>query len=125
MPFLPGQSGNPGGGGTRKPFVDAVNMELAMNAQGRLDPVPKLSARGLIRVQIAKAAEGDLAALTFLAERVEGKAKAIVTGESSEPIQLMITRGDEARDRIVEQLNQIAARGGELALQAVSEESEQ
>jgi Family of unknown function (DUF5681) len=122
MPFLPGQSGNPGGGGTRKPFVDAVNMELAMNAQGRLDPVPKLSARGLIRVQIAKAAEGDLAALTFLAERVEGKAKAIVTGDSTEPISVMVSRGEDAQAVILAHLERIGQRGTELALQAVADD---
>src|SRR5262245_23406687 len=82
MTFLPGQSGNPGGSGTRKIFRDAINMEMLMHERGELDPVPRASARGLIRAQIMKAADGDLAALAFLCERAEGKASVQIGGRS-------------------------------------------
>jgi Family of unknown function (DUF5681) len=120
MTWLPGQSGNPSGGASRKPFRDAINMELKMFERGEKDRVPRNSPRSLIRAQILKAEKGDLAALQFLAERVEGKATTVVGGDSEYPFHLIAERGDEARMRIEERLRAIGQRGLEVALQAVA-----
>lgn len=124
MTFLPGQSGNPGGSGTRKIFRDAINMEMLMHERGELDPVPRASARGLIRAQIMKAADGDLAALAFLCERAEGKAS-VQIGGSEWPIQLEVSRGEDAAARIAAQLAEIGRRGVEVAAVAAVEDDEE
>jgi hypothetical protein len=111
MTFLPGQSGNPGGFPGKRWFAEAIHMELAAAAEGRVDPVPALSPRALIRQQLKAAAEGNLAALQFLAERAEGKPRAVIAGDNESPIQFSIERrGEEARNYIAEQLARISAR---------------
>ena len=122
MTWLPGQSGNPSGGASRKPFRDAINMELVMWQNGKCDPVPKNSPRSLIRAQILKAEKGDLAALTFLAERCEGKASVVVGGNADEPITVLVSRGEEAASQITAQLRAIAERGASLALEAAADD---
>jgi Resolvase, N terminal domain/Family of unknown function (DUF5681) len=89
MPWNPGQSGNPGGNRTTKPIRDAIFMELAAADEGREDPVPKRSLRMAIRQQLDKASSGDLAALQFLAERIEGNLRRLEPGDL-----LMVTRLD-------------------------------
>src|SRR5262249_52994818 len=55
-----------------------------------------------------KASEGDLACLNWIAERCEGKPKTIVAGDTDAPIGLMVSRGDDARTRIMEHLERIS-----------------
>jgi Family of unknown function (DUF5681) len=111
MPWSPGQSGNPGGNRGNKPIRDAILMELAAADEGREDPVPKRSLRMAIRRQLEKACGGDLAALQFIAERIEGKPKQALVGDSEEsPIALMVSRGEDARTKILEQLSRIGGR---------------
>jgi len=58
----------------------------------------------MIRKQMERAAEGDLAALTFLAERAEGKPKAVIAGDALDPIAITVQRGEEARNVIAERM---------------------
>ena len=109
MPWSPGQSGNPGGNRANKPVRDAIFMELAAAEEGREDPVPKRSLRMAIRKQFEKAADGDLEALRFLCERMEGKPKTIVAGDSEDPIHLALSRAEDARERIAAALTRIAS----------------
>src|SRR5262249_36332759 len=110
MVFKPGEIANPEGGRARKPFVDAINMEVAMRNEGRLDPVPKASIRAMIRTLWQKALDGDLASLTYLTERVEGKARVQVTGDDQFPIAVTVSRGDDAAARIASHLARIGGR---------------
>ena len=87
-----------------------------MMEQGRLDPVPKLSARAMVRAMIKKACDGDVQAFNAVADRSDGKPKMIVGGDSEAPIELIVTRGDEARSKIAEQLERIAQRQVDLLL---------
>jgi len=123
MPWRPGQSGNPAGPKSDKPFRDALRMELAMAADGRLDPVPARSARAMVRAQIAKATEGDTNAFVVLVDRYEGKPKQVVVGDSEDdPIRLAHERGADARSRLANALNRL---GGKLIEGAVVEDSTQ
>jgi hypothetical protein len=78
----------------RRPFQRAIEMENAMRDDNRLDPVPAASARAIIRKVWEKALEGDLAAVTFLAERVEGKPKATIGGDADNPLTFMLGRAN-------------------------------
>src|SRR3954449_2345372 len=110
MTWIPGQSGNPDGGASRKPIRDAINLELTMMDRGALDPLPKLSARAMVRAQIAKACAGDTNAFNAIADRSDGKPKTMVVGDAAEPIAVHVSRGDEAREFIAAQLARIASR---------------
>ena len=110
MPWVPGQSGNPDGGASRKPIRDAINLELTMMEQGGLDSLPKLSARAMVRAQIAKACAGDTNAFNAIADRSDGKPRQVITGDAAEPLALRVERGDDAREHIIAELGRIAAR---------------
>jgi hypothetical protein len=125
MTWKPGESGNPSGMPGRRPFQRAIEMECAMRDDDRLDPVPKASARAIIRKIWEKALEGDLASVVYLSERVEGKPRAVIAGDSTEPIQLMVSRGYDARTRIMEHLERISSRGVEIVAVATVEDGEQ
>jgi Family of unknown function (DUF5681) len=120
MPWLPGQSGNPEGLRAGKPIRDAIRLELAMMEQGKLDPVPKLSARAMVRAQIKKAVKGDTAAFNAIADRSDGKPRVVFSGDEEEPIAISVTRGDDARSRIEAALNQLATR--QAVIEAVADE---
>ncbi len=67
MVFKPNVSPNPGGQRKTKPFHDALRMELA--AAGEDHRALRRVARALIK----KAASGDTAAISVLADRLDGK----------------------------------------------------
>ena len=91
MRFQPGQSGNPGGRPKEKPFREALRLELA--AAGEDNKALRTIARALID----KAAEGDMAAIREVADRVDGKvAHAIVNDEESGPLQIIVRRFTDA-----------------------------
>jgi hypothetical protein len=73
--------------------------------------VPRASARAIVRKIWEKALEGDLASVVYLSERVEGKPRAIVSGDSNEPIAIAVSRGADAASHIMDQLRQIGERG--------------
>ena len=109
MPWKPGESGNPDGGRSRKFIRDAIYAEFAMMGQGRVDPVPKLSVRQMVRAQIAKACEGDVNAFHAIADRAEGKPKQVLVGDAEDdPIMLAALRGDDARLRLANALTRLA-----------------
>ena len=117
MTWFPGQSGNPDGGRGKKPIRTAIQMELAMMDEGRLDPIPRLCARMMVRKQIQKACKGDTAAFHAIADRCDGKPKVVVAGDADEPLQVSVSRGDEARMHIAKQLDRLAAR--QAAIQVI------
>src|SRR5262245_34058337 len=112
MTWQPGQSGNPSGLPGRKPFLDAITMELAMWQQGKCDPVPKNSPRSLIRSQILKAEKGDWHSLAWICERTEGKARTVIGGDDEHPIALTLSRAEEARNRLEAYFGKVGDRGG-------------
>lgn len=65
MPWQPGQSGNPSGRVRSKPFSEALNRALAQGDPERL--------RRLAEVLLDKAADGDMAAIKEVADRLDGK----------------------------------------------------
>lgn len=98
MAFQKGKSGNPGGGWADKPFRDALRMEIAQAG-------PNLKA--LRRVAVAlldKAAEGDVAAIREIADRLDGK----VAQEST--VTMIRRRPEELSD---DELTNIAVGSGE------------
>ena len=109
MVWKPGESGNPSGMPGRRPFQRAIEMECAMRDDNRLDKVPAASARAIIRKVWEKALEGDLASVIYLSERVEGKPKAIIGGDSGDPIHVQVSRGEDAAQRISQALARIAS----------------
>src|SRR5262245_56746867 len=124
MTWKPGESGNPSGMPGRRPFQRAIEMECAMRDDDRLDPVPKASARAIIRKVWEKALEGDLAAVTYLSERVEGKPKTIIGGDADAPISVMLSRGEDASTRIASALTRIGSRIAEIDAVAVATDDE-
>lgn len=70
MAFKKGQSGNPGGRSTGKPFADALRMELA--AAGKDHKAIREIARNLI--SLAQRADKEaLPAIAAIADRLDGK----------------------------------------------------
>jgi hypothetical protein len=97
MPFQPGTSGNPGGSRRHKPFYDALRMQIAAAGDDH---------RALRRVAaalIAAAQSGNVAAISALADRLDGKVPQ-ATGQSDElgPQRLHISwRSGEPGERVV------------------------
>ncbi|MGY3535395.1 DUF5681 domain-containing protein [Bradyrhizobium sp. USDA 4452] len=76
MAFEKGKSGNPGGRKKEKPFADALRMELADAGED------SKALRAIARKVIKRAEAGDLAAASFIADRLDGKPTvAIENGE--------------------------------------------
>jgi hypothetical protein len=121
MTWFPGQSGNPDGGRGKKPIRTAIHLELAMMEEGKLDPVPKLSARAMVRAQIRKAVKGDSAAFAAIADRSDGRPSVTVSGDNENPLLVSVGRGDgdTPSARIMAQLERIAAR---QVIEAVADE---
>ena len=70
MPFEKGQSGNPNGRPRKgQTFVDALRAALAVK-----DPETKKTAlRRVVDAAVDNAMNGDMAAIAFIAERLDGK----------------------------------------------------
>lgn len=67
MPFVKGQSGNPGGRPAGKPFADALRMEIAASGDNHK------ALRQIAKVLLAQAKAGDMEAIRELANRLDGK----------------------------------------------------
>lgn len=67
MPWKPGESGNPGGQWSEKPFVAALRRTLAQDDAGRL--------RRCAETLLEQAAAGEPWAVQMLADRLDGKAQ--------------------------------------------------
>lgn len=83
MPFVKGQSGNPGGRTKDKPYRDALRWEL--EAAG--DDFRAL--RAIARAQIEKAMAGDMRAIEHISDKLDGKIPQPVGGSDGlPPIQI-------------------------------------
>lgn len=102
MPFVKGQSGNPGGRPKEKPFRDALRVELAATGEDAK------ALRDIARALIGKAQDGDIQAIREIADRLDGKPTQGLehTGENGGPIE---TTEVSARDVIMSRLARIAA----------------
>jgi hypothetical protein len=67
MVWKPGASGNPGGTRRTKPFYEALRLEIAAAGEDHK------ALRRIARALLDKAASGDTAAITALADRLDGK----------------------------------------------------
>ena len=102
MPFIKGQSGNPGGRPKTKPFREALLTEI--DAAGEDASALRSIARKLLQM----AEEGDLLAVREIADRLDGKPTQGVehTGQDGGPIE---TKEITAREMIANRLSSIAA----------------
>ena len=80
MPFVKGQSGNPGGRGIDKPFLEALRMEI--NKAG----TDHKSLRRVAAKLIEKAENGDMNAIKELADRLDGRPAQTVQGDPERPV---------------------------------------
>ena len=82
MPFEPGQSGNPNGGAKIKKFYAALDRAIAQDDSKRLrDAAEKL---------LDLAAQGELAAIKELGDRLDGKAaqQIVHAGDADNPVRV-------------------------------------
>ena len=81
------------GSWSKKPFRDALNMEIA--AAG----ADSKALRQVAAALIAKAIEGDMQAIRELADRTDGKVAQVVAGDPEQPLSLhVIIGGDKDAD---------------------------
>jgi len=86
MPFQPGVSGNPGGRKREKPFYRALCMEVAAEGDNHQ------ALRRIARAMLMRAGNGDVAAATFVADRLDGKVPQPVGGSDElGPARLHVT----------------------------------
>ena len=90
MPFAPGQSGNPGGRKKEKPFLNALNMEIAKAGEDH-------KALRVIAAKVLELAQGgDMQAVTFVADRLDGKPVQAIEGDTTvradDTITALLTR---------------------------------
>jgi hypothetical protein len=80
MPFVKGQSGNPGGRPKEKPWAEALRMALAEsdNESG------KKKLRLLAEAVVQKGLEGDIQAAKEIGDRLDGKAPQAITGDGED-----------------------------------------
>lgn len=83
MPYKKGQSGNPGGRAREKPFLAALNMEIAKRGADRK------ALRKVAAALLEKAEAGDMAAINALMDRLDGKAMQPVGGDEDHPFKLI------------------------------------
>lgn len=80
MPFVQGQSGNPGGKPKERPFRDALMMEIAKAGEDRK------ALRAVAAKLLEKAEQGDIQAIKEIADRMDGKVPQAIEG-GDEPIK--------------------------------------
>lgn len=86
MAFTKGKSGNPGGRSKEKPFLDALRLEIA--AAGK----DQFALRKVAAQMLKRAMAGDLAAATFIADRLDGKPVQAVANDGDDPFEVAVTR---------------------------------
>jgi hypothetical protein len=78
MPWAPGQSGNPEGNPKGKPWAGAIRRAIAESDREELLAIAKSL--------LAKAGEGDVAAIKELGDRLDGKVpQGIIGGDDDAP----------------------------------------
>lgn len=88
MVFKPGASGNPGGRHKSKLWLEALNM--ALKAKGTDSTGTAKLLRDIADKVVDMAVEGDLGAITEIANRLDGKPVQAVSGEDGMPIEMTI-----------------------------------
>ena len=89
MAWKPGESGNPGGSRSPKPFRDALRMQIAQAG----DDLAAL--RRIAQKLLDKAEAGDLAAILAVADRLEGRPPQSIGGDAElGPTRLRIMWGN-------------------------------
>ena len=97
MTWAKGQSGNPFGRMVRqKPFQTALMMELLRDGPD----MPRL--RRAINQVLDKAAEGDLEAVKFIADRTDGRAKQEIETTLNDRANIESMTTEEIEQRIAE-----------------------
>jgi len=81
MPFVAGKAANPTGIQRSKPFNDALRRALAQGDPERL--------RLLAETLLDKAADGDMAAIKEVADRLDGKPAQMLMGDAQNPFTLV------------------------------------
>lgn len=89
MPFQPGQSGNPGGRRKGPNLTDAIREQLT----------PEVRAKIASKI-LGLAEAGNLAAATFIADRIEGKPVQSLehSGPEGKPILIRDTWDDDSNE---------------------------
>ena len=91
MAFKPGQSGNPSGRPKEKPWADAIKRALAR----REHTGSGADLNRLAEALLDKGAEGDMAALKELGDRLDGKVPQAIVGDADfDPVRLVVTPVD-------------------------------
>ena len=67
MAWIKGQSGNPRGRASQKPFADALNMEIKAAGEDHQ------RLRAIAKKLLEKAEDGDMQAISCVADRLDGK----------------------------------------------------
>jgi hypothetical protein len=80
--YQPGQSGNPKGRPKGKPLRDALLEQAALIMEGT--DMTKL--RGIARALFKEALDGDVHAINSIADRLDGKAVALVGADDERPM---------------------------------------
>lgn len=83
MPFVPGESGNPGGRPKTKQFKDALNVAI------RRTEGDKTKLAQIAEALVEKAAGGDVQAIKEVADRLDGKAAQPIGGDSDNPLSIV------------------------------------
>lgn len=89
MPFAKGQSGNPGGRKSEKPWRDALM--LAVNEATEDGDKKKL--RKMADALVEQAIGGDVAAIKEIGDRIDGKPKQQIehSGDAENPVAVAIS----------------------------------
>lgn len=81
MPFVPGESGNPGGRAKAKPFKDALLIEAKSAENGEDCIAPPGSLRWNARKLLM---QGDVQSIREIADRLDGKVPQALVGDGDE-----------------------------------------
>ena len=79
MPFVKGQSGNPGGRRKNRPWRDAIERAITRANKEGMQAVDELADAFL-----AACLSGDVAALKELGDRIDGKVPQAIVGDEDE-----------------------------------------
>jgi molecular chaperone GrpE (heat shock protein) len=94
MAWQPGQSGNPDGGTRPKIWRDAINRAIKRREESDPQALEKLADALLRRV-----AEGDVAAIKEVGDRLDGKVTQLIAGdENHAPLAIIVTGVPRAGD---------------------------
>jgi hypothetical protein len=85
MAFQKGQSGNPGGRPSERPWRDALLLALNERAGKKKTDPKKL--RKVADAVVAAAIEGDVTAAREIGDRLDGKPTQVLSGVDGGPIQ--------------------------------------